>query len=290
MKRLFLILLMIMVLPFNAMAIDEFDPTEPAGTDNISTGDQVIRVNNEALDRLLTNYKRGLSISYTSATTITVAIGEISVATSAGVLRFRSNPTTTTVTFSDIDTGAEAAGVYYIYALGDVDQAAATFVFSLSASAPTGATYYKQIGSFTNDASKNITSSTVTNLPVIAGSTPTGSIVIWSGSEASIPSGWSLCDGTNGTPDLTDKFVVGAGDTYAVNATGGSATHTLTISEMPAHTHLTYFKLAAAGGSAAESPWTASGSAGNKATSSTGGGVAHENRPPYYALAYIMKN
>lgn len=51
---------------------------------------------------------------------------------------------------------------------------------------------------------------------------PTGFIGLWSGSTASIPSGWALCDGTNGTPDLRDRFVVGAGNSYAVDATGGS--------------------------------------------------------------------
>lgn len=52
-----------------------------------------------------------------------------------------------------------------------------------------------------------------------------GQISIWSGSIVSIPDGWFLCDGTNGTPDLRNKFVVGAGDTYAVGANGGSEDH-----------------------------------------------------------------
>ena len=83
---------------------------------------------------------------------------------------------------------------------------------------------------------------------------PTGGIIMWSGSIASIPSGWNLCDGTNGTPDLRDRFVVGAGSAYAVAATGGSTssttssngahTHTgstgstaLTTEQLPSHTH-----------------------------------------------------
>jgi len=57
---------------------------------------------------------------------------------------------------------------------------------------------------------------------VIANSFPSGGIIIWSGSSAAIPSGWLLCDGTSSTPDLRDRFVVGAGSTYAVDATGGS--------------------------------------------------------------------
>jgi hypothetical protein len=61
---------------------------------------------------------------------------------------------------------------------------------------------------------------------------PSGFIGMWSGSIASIPTSWLLCDGTNGTPNLRDRFIVGAGTTYAVAATGGSADSTL-----PTHTH-----------------------------------------------------
>jgi hypothetical protein len=55
---------------------------------------------------------------------------------------------------------------------------------------------------------------------------PQGGIILWSGSVANIPAGWALCDGTQGTPNLEDKFVVGAGNSYAVGATGGATTHT----------------------------------------------------------------
>jgi len=50
---------------------------------------------------------------------------------------------------------------------------------------------------------------------------PTGGIIMWSGSIGSIPAGYVLCNGSNGTPDLRDKFVVGSGNTYAVGNTGG---------------------------------------------------------------------
>ena len=73
---------------------------------------------------------------------------------------------------------------------------------------------------------------------------PSGVITMWSGSIASIPSGWYLCNGSNGTPDLRDRFIVGAGSTYAVAATGGSAnatlvshTHTANTSTAGGHTH-----------------------------------------------------
>lgn len=79
---------------------------------------------------------------------------------------------------------------------------------------------------------------------------PTGIISLWYGSVASVPSGWYLCDGSNGTPDLRDRFIVGAGSTYAVAATGGAANVTpagsisgtvggtaLTEAQMPKHWH-----------------------------------------------------
>jgi hypothetical protein len=53
---------------------------------------------------------------------------------------------------------------------------------------------------------------------------PVGGIIMWGGVIGNIPSNWQLCDGTNGTPDLQDRFIVGAGDSYSVGGTGGAAT------------------------------------------------------------------
>lgn len=64
-----------------------------------------------------------------------------------------------------------------------------------------------------------------------------GMILLWSGTIATIPSGWALCNGSNGTPDLRDRFVIGAGSTYVVNATGGAANVTLSTVNLPSHTH-----------------------------------------------------
>jgi hypothetical protein len=68
------------------------------------------------------------------------------------------------------------------------------------------------------------------NTPTWGSGFPSGGIIIWSGSSASIPSGWLLCDGSSSTPDLRDRFVVGAGSTYAVGATGGTNTATTSSS------------------------------------------------------------
>ena len=135
----------------------------------------------------------------------------------------------------------------------------------------------------------------------VSGAFPSGGIIIWSGSVASIPSGWYLCNGSNGTPDLRDKFVVGAGSTYAVADTGGSAnatvvSHTHTITD-PGHNHTynTYGQLNVGTGSGTDVfavPVT-SANTGSKTTGitvdSAGSSGTNANLPPYYALAYIMK-
>lgn len=124
---------------------------------------------------------------------------------------------------------------------------------------------------------------------------PSGMIMIWSGSQIDIPEGWVLCDGTNNTPDLTDKFVLGAGGTYNIGDVGGEATHTLTVEEMPTHTH-TYKRHAFDRNDTGEATGEDVYGANNKTlaaymgtSESTGGGQAHNNMPPYYALCYIMK-
>lgn len=66
---------------------------------------------------------------------------------------------------------------------------------------------------------------------------PSGVIAMWSGTNANIPSGWALCDGTNSTPDLTDRFILGRAAASNTNSTGGANTVTLTTGNLPAHTH-----------------------------------------------------
>jgi hypothetical protein len=121
------------------------------------------------------------------------------------------------------------------------------------------------------------------------GGIPSGVICMWSGASTEIPDSWALCDGTNGTPDLRDRFIVGAGSSYSVGDTGGRNTVTLTTSEMPKHTHVVY---SANGGSSTSKGFSAAittYTVASVATSSAGSGDAHENRPPYYALCFIMK-
>lgn len=134
----------------------------------------------------------------------------------------------------------------------------------------------------------------------------TGMIIIWSGSIGSVPSGWALCNGSNGTPDLRDRFVIAAGSTYAVGQTGGTAdaivvshTHTATsVVTDPGHVHSSIIaNSTAAAGSGAQGSVVIAGNTSSATTGitvattnqSTGSSGTNANLPPYYALAYIMK-
>ena len=157
------------------------------------------------------------------------------------------------------------------------------------------------------------------------GMAPMGSIVMWSGSIANIPSGWALCDGNNGTPNLKDRFVVGAGSNYSVGNTGGSNSVALTVSQIPSHNHsgttssagnhshkvvrsntdnggsnsiawyttTGYYEKYSLSGHSNTANWGKTNSTGDHShsftTDGTGSNQAHENRPPYYALAFIMR-
>ena len=145
------------------------------------------------------------------------------------------------------------------------------------------------------------------------GTIPVGGIIMWSGSVADIAGldGWELCDGNNGTPDLRNSFVIGAGDTYAVDGTGGSAdatlvshNHTITVSGGDASgTFLTGASLSTGTGSVgaldeetvlnSASLSTSTGSVSytepTASSSTEGSSATNANLPPYYALAYIMR-
>lgn len=161
--------------------------------------------------------------------------------------------------------------------------------------------------------SSDVTIQTYDNLYGIIGAIPTispssvpaGCILLWSGSIGSIPAGFVLCNGLNGTPDLRNRFVVGAGSTYSVDGTGGSAdaivvshTHTATVTD-PGHIHSVGFFNN--NGNTGNNPYgsqstnafsvnTGSAVTGISVTnSSTGTSGTNANLPPYYALCYIMK-
>ena len=135
-----------------------------------------------------------------------------------------------------------------------------------------------------------------------------GMVIMWYGDINQVPEGWALCNGSNGTPDLRNRFVVGAGSAYTIGNIGGSANVTLTVEQIPSHTHTavedgththsytqpsgSYYSgeyIQKSGSVSSTSATTGSSGAHTHTINATGGGTSHENRPPYYALAYIMK-
>ena len=208
---------------------------------------------------------------------------------------------------NDIDNLAVTTGKIADDAV-TTDKLANSINTTIAGKANTGA----NLSTFTND-------SNFITLAQVPSQFTTGMIMMFTGSSA--PSGWAFCDGANGTPDLRDRFIVGAGSTYSSGATGGANTVTLNTSQLPVHDHVfsgsnthNHDFIGVNGGNHNHSTRRAytvksnslinntstisgGGSTGvqNKTitisgnTSTTGANHSHENRPPYYALSYIMK-
>lgn len=156
---------------------------------------------------------------------------------------------------------------------------------------------------------------------------PAGAIAVWAGDPADLPEGWALCDGSNGRPDLRGRFVVGYGNHYTqIGETGGAETVALTVAQLPAHTHAVIDPGHQHTGTAThrhsytlpqtqpirvdpgnltsrgpgqvalqtqEASYNPVISLSSRQSVSSighaGTGEPHENRPPYYVVAFIIK-
>lgn len=157
--RIILALLFMVLSSSQSWAVTQWAKGKPASGDNLTAYPTAAQANNSILDTLISNYRRGYNLSYSSGSTLTASAGEIVVSNSGGTVRiFLSNSVSSNITFSNIDTGAEASNTtYYVYCgTSTATDASCTFYISASSSSPTGVTYYARLGSFTNDGSSNI--------------------------------------------------------------------------------------------------------------------------------------
>ena len=129
-----------------------------------------------------------------------------------------------------------------------------------------------------------------TNITALQDAMPVGSIIMFSGKAEEIPSGWAICDGTNGTPNLIDRFVLAS--TYC-GGTGGNAQITLSVSQLPPHRHRLKKCWYGKSDNADDRQvvrWDDSVSTNDQIlTEETGFGLPINIMPPYYRLIYIMK-
>lgn len=163
----------------------------------------------------------------------------------------------------------------------------------------------------------------MTSKPFLEYLEPTSHILIWSGDVSNIPAGWQLCDGTNGTPNLLDRFIMGTPDSGTDSGTNnGTDSYTLSESQLPSHSHSAstnttgghnhtvgtvnyYSKIISdkIDNNMEEEqssiddityPYRSTGGAGGHnhsvdGVNSAGGNSSIDNRPSYYELAFIQR-
>ena len=160
---------------------------------------------------------------------------------------------------------------------------------------------------------KEITDGTVAYIVTKSGGVLSGTVTAFSGTfkdgypvdknTGLVDKEWHLCDGSNGTPDLRNRFIYGSDGTNE-GVTGGSTQETITIEQMPSHGHssrhhftgdyytdyhrnVNMFEISATVWTNAGQEWY--GNSDTNPVQNTGGNQPHNNMPPYYVLAFIMK-
>ena len=249
------------------------------------------------------------TLAASAATGGRIRAGTITNAGANGAVNFPNGLTGTAGTFTGAISAASASitgnlGVGGVLTYEDVTNVDSVGVITARSGVNVSGGEVK-VGAAVTVSSGGVITSGVVTATSFAGSganltgivaVPSGCILIWSGAANAIPSGFVLCNGSNSTPDLRGKFVVGYHDgnnDYDVGDTGGAETVTLTTAQIPSHKHTTNIdgQHVIPGGGGSSYPYGGGGSYASRlfSMSNTGGGGAHENRPPFHALCYIMK-
>jgi len=208
-------------------------------TANISTGNAVIT--GGSLENI-TNQSVGLVVATNFSTGNAVISG--------GYLNSLSNVYTSLAQVTNFSTGNAVISGGYINAVANVYSTLSHSVnFSTGNARISGGNIVATPLWDTTLTNVSIANATTTTLPYNSNNTsvattafvqsvfPTGMIMMWNNSTNPIPAGWQLCNGTNGTPDLRDRFILGSGGTYPTGSTGGNESVTLGSSNMVGHNH-----------------------------------------------------
>jgi len=259
----------------SATYISGLDSSNPDGSDSISQGDNHLRLIKSVLKATLPNADEAINGIHTSASAPSP--------TTAGLLWFDT-------TDNILKVRDEANSAWVILSTSPVTSYKVLGSPTVGWTMPTSDGSSGQLLSTNGSGALSFASATT--------SIPAGVIVMWSGAISAIPSGWVICDGSSSTPDLTGKFVIHAdadsGGSYNPDdaaALGNTGAHTLTTSEMPAHTH-SYLQRGFTKNDPGSGSQDFSDEGGSLNTGPAGGGGSHTHTgslPPYYALCYIMK-
>ncbi len=212
----------------------------------------------------------------------------------------------------EISPRQQILSVPYASYAQDVDTAAGDFTVGGRATIKNltvtdSATFSSDV-SFSNGVSMNGNLTVSGNLKVSdansisgPGTIPIGGIIMWSGSKGSVPNGWKLCDGEDGTPDLRGRFILGADSVNNTGATGGASSVTLSTDNLPPHQHEYFGDDMLQGVDGNTTTQVSRQRSGYDATSklagdskvywsgATGKGKSFDIMPPYYKLAFIMR-
>ena len=281
--------------------------TKFSGTASFAGGHPTSRFYSGADDLVVANFTQDTGISIFSGTSnaATVSFGSTTFGTGAIAARLmyesNNNNLILQTQTSGHDIKLKSAGDITLGDLNDVIMTIEDMSQSGSHGVEVSGTIYPKApvgnlglsGVRWNNIYGNYLHGDGSNITNVTGGVPTGTIVMYNGDSA--PSGWAICNGQNGTPDLRDKFIVSTGSSYNRGDTGGASSVTLTTNQMPSHDHnvdvLAEF-------ASTHGTWDTGGgyrqvhtggTHRKPITSDTGGGQSHENRPPYYAITFIMK-